>query len=43
MNNRSLFIVKIVAFTLMLVAIVWAGTEFRNHRNFAEPWCVARA
>ena len=37
MNNRSLFIVKIVAFTLMLVAIVWAGTEFRNHRNFAEP------
>lgn len=36
MNNRSLFIVKVVAFTLMLVAIVSAGIEFYNHRNFTE-------
>ena len=36
MGNRNLLVVKIVAFTLMLVAILWAGMEFYHHRNFVE-------
>lgn len=36
MNNRRLMVIKVMALTLMLIAVVWAGYEFREHRNFQE-------
>ncbi|MDD3461124.1 MAG: succinylglutamate desuccinylase, partial [Mesotoga sp.] len=37
MTDRNLMIVKIVSTALVGIALIIAGIEFYNHRNFREP------